>query len=174
MEIINIKTERVLIRNLVKSDAEDYFQIFGNPVIAKYDDFSPITREEADENINDIIIAYCNNGHEKEFGVELQAENKIIGVLYLKEEDSYFSTGYHFNEEYHGKGFATEAVKAFIDYLEKNYSKEIRAIVDPLNERSIELLKKLSFIFLEEKKTKKEDNTIMIEYIYKKCMYAGN
>jgi len=168
MEIIKIKTERVSIRNIIKSDAEDYFEIFGNPVIAKYDDFLPMKREEVDENINDIIKAYCNHGHEKEFGVELQEENKIIGVLYLKEEDSYFSIGYHFNEKYHGKGFAAEAVKALIDYIEKNYSKEIRAIVDPLNERSIELLKKLSFVFIEEKRTKKEDNTIMIEYIYKK------
>jgi len=174
MGIINIKTERVLIRNLVKSDAEDYFQIFGNPVIAKYDDFLPMKREEVDGNISAIINAYCNNGHEKEFGVELQTENKIIGVLYLKEDDSYFSMGYHFNEKYHGKGFAAEAVKAFIDHLEKNYSKEIRAIVDPLNEKSIKLLKKFSFIFIEEKKTKKEDNTIMIEYIYKKCRPAGN
>lgn len=168
MESIDIKTERILIRNLEKNDAESYFQIFGNPAIAKYDDFSPITREEADENIDDITEAYCNNGYEKEFGAELKSEKKIIGVLYLKEEDNYFSIGYHFNEHYHGKGFATETVKAFIGYLEKNYSKEIRAIVDPLNEHSIKLLKNLSFVFFEEKKTKKEDNSTMVEYIYKK------
>ena len=169
MEIINIKTERVLIRKLAEGDAEDYFQIFGSPAIAKFDDFSPITREEADENITDIIKAYCNNSQEKEFGVELQAEKKIIGVLYLKDWDYYISIGYHFNEKYHGKGFAAEAVKSFIGYLEKNYSKEIRAIVDPLNEPSIKLLKKLSFVFIEEKKTKKEDNSIMTEYIYRRA-----
>ena len=168
MEIINIKTERVLIRNLTESDAEDYFQIFGNPVIAKYDDtFTTIKREEADGNISDIIKAYSSNKHEKEFGVELLAEKKIIGVLYRKEEDGYFLIGYHFNEDYHGKGFATEAVKAYIDYLENIFSKEIRAIVDPLNESSIKLLKKLSFVFSEETK-KKEGNTIKREYIYRK------
>ncbi|MCL2791994.1 MAG: GNAT family N-acetyltransferase [Spirochaetaceae bacterium] len=164
----NIKTKRILIRKLIRSDAEDYFQIFGNPVIAKYDDFSPITRANADENITDIIEAYCTNNHEKEFGAELISEKKIIGVLYLKEEDTYFSIGYHFNEKYHGKGFAAEAVKAFIDHLEENHSKEIRAIVDPLNEQSIKLLEKFSFVFNEEKRTKKEDNSVMIEYIYKK------
>ena len=168
MEIINIKTKRVLIRKLVKKDAEDYFQIFGNPAIAKYDDFSPITREEADKDIDDIIKTDCRNSKEKEFAVELQAEKKIIGVLFLKIENSYISIGYHFNEKYHGKGLATEAVKAFIDYLEKKYSKEIRAIVDPLNEQSIKLLKKLSFVFIKEKKTKKEDKSIMTEYIYKR------
>ena len=168
MEITNLKTDRVLIRKLLKSDAEDYFQIFGNPLIAKYDDFAPITREAADESIDNIIKAYSNNGQEKEFGVEFQSEKKIIGVLYLKEEENYVSVGYHFNETYHGKGFALEAVKAFTDNLKKNQSKEIRAIVDPLNKQSIKLLKKLSFIFIEEKKTEREDKTIMIEYIYKK------
>ena len=168
MEIVNIKTERLLIRKLLKNDAENYFQIFGNPLIAKYDDFAPITREEADKSIDDIIKAYSNNGPEKELGVELQSGKKIIGVLYLKEEDNYVSVGYHFNETYHGKGFALEAVRAFTDHLEKNQAKEIRAIVDPLNERSIKLLKKLSFIFIEEKKTEREDCSIMFEYIYKK------
>ncbi|MCL2295071.1 MAG: GNAT family N-acetyltransferase [Spirochaetes bacterium] len=165
---INIKTERLIIRNLIPNDAEDYFQIFGNPLIAKYDDFSPITREEADENISDIIKAYSSNSQEQEIGAELLEENKIVGVLYLKEENSYVLTGYHFNEKYHGKGLAAEAVKAFIDYLEKNQTKEIRAIVDPLNENSIKLLKKLSFVFVEEKKTKTENNVTREEYIYKK------
>lgn len=164
---MDIETERLLIRKLEKKDASDYFEIFGNPEISKYDDFSPIQKTEAEQNIHDIIEAYKNEELEKEFGVVLKSEEKIIGVLYLKLENDSWFTGYHFNEKYHGKGYAAEAVSAFLKDLENRSGRQIRAIVDPDNKPSIKLLEKLSFEFMEQK-SREKNGKIINESFYRK------
>ncbi len=165
---MQIKTERLLIRELEEKDARDYFEIFGNPAIARYDDYEPIRESDADENIADIIAGYRCDKPEKEYGAELQEEGKIIGVLYQHAEEIYFFIGYHFNENYHGRGFAIEAVNAFVNHLESTSGREVRAIVDPENSPSIKLLGKLSFVFHEERKTEKEGGGFITELIYRK------
>jgi len=165
---MQIKTERLIIRELAADDAQDYFEIFGNPAISKYDDFSPIKEDEAAENIAEILEEYKNDSDEKEYGVELEAEKKITGVLYLHREGDYFFIGYHFNEKYHGRGLAFEAVTAFISYLENSTGREVRGIVDPENKPSIKLLIKLSFEFLEEKKKETPDGKIITELIFRR------
>ena len=165
---MQIKTERLLIRELTKDDAQDYFEIFGNPAISKYDDFSPIREDEAAENIAEILEEYKNDSDEKEYGVELEDEKKIAGVLYLHREGGYLFIGYHFNEKYHGRGLALEAVTAFVSYLESSTGREVRAIVDPDNRPSIKLLIKLSFEFLEEKKKENPDGKVITELLYRR------
>ena len=164
---MKIETERLLIRELEEKDESDYFEIFGNPAISKYDDFTPIKETEAEQNIKDIIEAYKTESSEKEYGVELKSEKKIIGVLYLNLENGSWFTGYHFNEKYHGKGYAAEAVSAFLNDLGKRSAREIRAIVDPENRPSIKLLEKLSFELMEQKSREKEGKVIH-ECFYRK------
>lgn len=145
---VHIPTERLLIRNLTVSDHSAYFKIFGNPNIALYDDFLPITEEDAVQNVTDIIANYAANHHEQEFAVALIPENNTIGILYMRHEMTRILIGYHFNENYQGKGYAIEAVKAFIAWIYDNYDKKIEALVDFQNLPSIKLLKKTGFQFL--------------------------
>jgi RimJ/RimL family protein N-acetyltransferase len=56
--------------------------------------------------------------------------------------------GYHFNEKFHGKGYALEAMTAFIFWLHKNTGREILAVTDTRNERSINLLLNIGFEFV--------------------------
>lgn len=144
---VNIPTERLLIRNLTASDYTAYFKIFGNPNIALYDDFLPITEEDAVQNITDIIANYEANHHEQEFAVALVPENNTIGILYMCHEMARILIGYHFNENYQGKGYAIEAVKAFINWITDNYDQKIEALVDYQNLPSIKLLQKSGFQF---------------------------
>ncbi len=144
---VQIPTERLLIRNLTTSDYTAYFKIFGNPNIALYDDFLPITEEDAVQNINDIIANYESNYHEQEFAVALVPENNTIGILYMRQEEARILIGYHFNENYQGKGYAIEAVKAFINWINDNYNVKIEALVDYQNLSSIKLLQKTGFQF---------------------------
>lgn len=165
---INIKTERLFIRRFVLSDSKDYYEIFGNPAIAKYDDFSPITENEAEHDIEKIINAYRDETSEElEFAVEYTAEKKVTGVIHLEKKESFF-IGYHFNEKYHGRGMAFESVSAFIDYLEANYGRKIKAIVDPANTPSIKLLGKLSFVFLDETTKADGSGKNIVEHIYER------
>lgn len=143
-----INTERLKIRKFNLNDHTDYYEIFGNPVIAKFDDFEPITKEQAIVDVKCLIENYNNsNPEELEFAVELLVEKKVIGVMTIKFKEDGIYIGYHFNEKYHDKGFALEATQSFIPWLKKEYNKKIRAVTDPENVPSIKLLNKLGFHF---------------------------
>lgn len=143
--ILNIATERLVIRNLTTSDHPAYFNIFGNPRIALYDDFTPITESEAIENIATIIGNYENNYPEQEFAVALPGQNVTIGILYMNQQPHRTLIGYHFNESFQGNGYAFEAVTAFISWIFRTSERPIEALVDKHNEPSLRLLQKAGF-----------------------------
>ena len=130
---VNIETGRLVISNLQDSDYTAYFNIFGNPNIALYDDFQPITEADAIRNIEEIKTNYQTGNAEQEFAVALLPGDETIGILYMKQEESRILIGYHFNENYQGKGYAIEAVKSYIIWINHNSTKKIVALVDHKN-----------------------------------------
>jgi RimJ/RimL family protein N-acetyltransferase len=110
-----------------------------------YDDFEPISAEDANRNIREIMENYTHDSNEHEYGVELMETKTTIGILYMKEEETRTLIGYHFNEDFHGKGYAIEAVQNYISWIKSNSEKKIEALVDYKNLPSIKLLKKLGF-----------------------------
>ncbi len=141
----HIETKRLLIRNLTPSDHTAYFQIFGNPNIALYDDYIPISEEESVRNIDEIRTNYLNGNPEQEFAVALKQDNKTVGILYMNNESNHILVGYHFNENHQRKGYAIEAVEAFIEWIRNHFEKKIKALVDYQNLPSIRVLEKLGF-----------------------------
>lgn len=112
-----IKTERLLLRPLVKSDAEDVFEWVGDPIVNRYmpyslyQDVSQVERwiESLEDDKNE--FAFC-----------LQDTGKVIGagsVSYNPERNAY-ELGYNLNRAYWGKGYATEASKAMIQWAYTN------------------------------------------------------
>lgn len=160
-----IKTSRLHIRKLGYRDCDDYYEIFGNPDIAKYDDFEPIEPGETRSNIERIIRSYEQQGNDQEFAVEHRGERKVIGVLAILIEDETLFLGFHFNGRYHGQGLATEAVAAFIPWLAKNWDLPIKAVTDPANRPSIKLLGKLGFQ-LEKKIVRRDKSRVVRELQY--------
>jgi RimJ/RimL family protein N-acetyltransferase len=68
-----------------------------------------------------------------------------IGLHFL-EDGAQMEIGYTLAPEHQGQGYAFEAVKAVIDFLFLDLKKHrVTASVDPENQRSINLLKKLGF-----------------------------
>lgn len=157
-----IKTHRLTIRRLDLSDCDDYFEIFGNPAIARYDDFDPITAAETRANIELIIDRYHRNDNDLEFGVELRDEKKVVGVLALLLEADAVYIGFHFNERYQGRGLASEAVAAFLPWLQKTYPLPVKAVTDPDNHASMRVLEKMGFR-LEKRVTKREGSRVVRE-----------
>ena len=107
-----VDTKRLKIRKLTTEDVLDYFQIFGNPVICRYDDFIPISLDEATNWLPLAINNYSNPKTEQEWAVEEVATGKLIGILYFNPTVDPASIGYHFNETFHGMGYASEALAA--------------------------------------------------------------
>ncbi len=141
-------TFRLCLRKFTSHDARDYFQIFSNPNICKFDDFDPITLDRARSDVGKIVAGYVTDAGENEYAVELKSRRKVIGVLFAKQEQGSIYVGYHFNEKFHGKGYALEAMTAFIFWLHKNTGREILAVTDTRNERSINLLLNIGFEFV--------------------------
>lgn len=148
VDTLPLSTERLEIRRYRLDDRQDYFEIFSNPNIAKYDEFEPIDLPTATENIKEILEWYKTDFHEQSFAVELKTEKKGIGCMYHKiDESGNIYIGYHFNEKYHGKGYAQEAVLAYVYWLLDQTSGNILAVCDAENESSIRLLQKCGFVF---------------------------
>jgi aminoglycoside 6'-N-acetyltransferase len=143
-----IISPRLIIRKLRIEDAEDYHAIFGDTEIAKYDDYELTTLEEAKDTIHEYIEIYDKNPIEIEYGVELIEQTEIIGIINLLREVEKLYIGFHFKPSFHGKGYASEALEAVIHHL----NTQLFAKVDPENARSIGLLNKLGFHFVEEVK----------------------
>ncbi len=159
-----VKTNRLIIRKLNKDDSNDYFEIFGSNFISRYDDYEPIKPEEADENIAEILEKYEENADEQEYAVEEPNSHRMIGVLYIHIEDDSISIGYHFNQQFHGKGYALETLQTWIPMLKNCFGKQIKALVHPDNEPSKRLLAKLGFTF-HCSRILTETNTPEDEYI---------
>jgi len=138
------ETSRTFIRRFTLADDQDYFAIFGNPAICRYEDFPPITREEARRDLQEILDHYDTNFGEWEFAVELKAELKVVGVLCYSLRQGAAFIGFHFNQQYQGKGYALEATRAFLSWLAAERV-PVAACVDPANRSSIRLLEKLGF-----------------------------
>jgi [ribosomal protein S5]-alanine N-acetyltransferase len=167
-------TFRLRLRKFTPQDARDYFQIFSNPNICKFDDFEPISLDRARSDVDRIVADYAASdygidGAEHEYAVELKSRRKVIGVLYARREQGAVYVGYHFNERFHGKGYALEAMTAFTFWLHKNTGREILAVTDTRNERSINLLLNMGFEFVRTV-TKRTDEQQVDEFLYR---YVG-
>jgi ribosomal-protein-alanine N-acetyltransferase len=167
-------TFRLCLRKFTPQDTRDYFQVFSNPNICKFDDFEPISLDKARIDVDRIVANYTAADHgidgaESEYAVELKSRRKVIGVLFARQEQGSIYVGYHFNEKFHGKGYALEAMTAFIFWLHKTTGREILAVTDTRNERSINLLLNMGFEFVQTI-TKIIDGQQVNEFLYR---YVG-
>lgn len=76
----------------------------------------------------------------------LKATGKLIGNIYLSEQGfDTWELGYVFNKNFQGKGYATEAAFALVDYVFKEKkAHRVIAMCNPLNIASWKLLEKLN------------------------------
>ena len=168
VDTLPMATERLVVRRYSLDDRQDYYDIFGNPNISKYDEFDPIDLPTATKDIKEILKWYENGSPEQSFAVELPSISKAIGCLYHKiKKNSDIYIGYHFNESFHGKGYASESVTAYVYWLLEQTSGNIMAITDPENMSSIHLLKKIGFEFVKNKISKNKKNQIIKESIFR-------
>lgn len=137
-----IKTERLIIRRFEQSDYMDLYDYLSLPEIYAYEPGEPIDMVTAKD-----MATQRAQGNEF-FAVELSETKKMIGHIYFKQieplEWMTWEIGYIFNPSYQRKGFATEAVKAIVEYAFSNWnSHRIIAHCNPKNEASWKLLDKI-------------------------------
>lgn len=146
----SLETGRLLIRNLEQGDAEDFFAYKSRPESVTYQYWRPNTLGEIREFISGMQSAGLNvPGAWLQLAVCLKDGNVMIGDvgLHFSEDDvSQVEIGYTISPDHQHKGYATEAVRAVMDYLFTVLGKRrITASIDPRNTPSAAVLERLGF-----------------------------
>jgi [ribosomal protein S5]-alanine N-acetyltransferase len=117
---MSIKTPRLLLRPYTLEDFDDYHQLNSDPRLLTYELHLPFHKDETKRNLLYWMQMARDNNTQfgtHEMGIELRAEQRIIGLFsasYCDVGSLVLVIGLRINFDYHGQGFATEALKAVI------------------------------------------------------------
>ena len=104
------------------------------------------TLEEASGVVDYIIESYHNPDGPFIYAVIRNGDNANMGYVQLVKIIEGWEIGYHIAEKYTGKGYATEAVRLFLEYLKQNNKvKEVYGIALASNIASRRVLEKNGF-----------------------------
>ena len=143
-----LKTERLLVNALQLSDAAAIFGARNNPKINTFLPWKPKAVEEVEEWIRKAAAIPPNTeGNWHLLGIRLRESEILvgdIGIHFLPPHNQQAEIGYMVLEAHQGKGYASEAIKAVLNFLFGTYQKHrVTAAVDPDNEASVRLLRRL-------------------------------
>lgn len=118
-----IETDRLILREILPSDAEGMFLLDSNPKVHSYLGNNPISSiEQSIAYIENLKIEYIQNAIGR-YAVILKETNEFIGWAGLKfitgpvyNHQNFYDIGYRLREEYWGKGYGYEAAKAWLHH----------------------------------------------------------
>lgn len=154
-----LETERLTLRPLKLSDAEELFELNKNPQVHKYLWQTP--EKEIGESIKVIeyvLRQYAENNIGR-YATILKETGEFIGWTGIKfvndhienGNTNFYDYGYRLNEKFWNKGFATEASKAWLDYgFKKMKIDKINAYTHAQNGASNHILQKMGMKFMED------------------------
>jgi len=168
----NIETERLLIRDIQLTDAQDIFDYRADPRVYIYQCWRPRNIDDVIEFINNNILSAKDiSSHWHNFAVIQKLENKLIGDLAMNFYDSQnmnLEIGYTISPQYQGCGYAIEGVKALMNFVFNNLNiHRIIASMDPRNIKSENLAKRLGMrLEAHHVKNIKSDNEWLDTLVY--------
>lgn len=148
---IKLETDRLWMREIEPADAGGLFELDSNPSVHRYLGNQPVeTMEAIDRIIAHIRQQYAEHGIAR-WAVLLKETNEFIGWAGLKwmtepirGRSNYYDLGYRLIESHWGKGYATEASLALLQYAFEQLNIEtVSAIADIENRGSNRVLQKI-------------------------------
>jgi len=144
-----LRTARLLLRPFAVSDANAIYALQSNPRVLRYWDSPPWT----DRSQADAFLAACRkmeeDGSGARFAIETRGDNAFVGWCAMFRWNPVYRSlgiGYCLDEPAWGKGYATEAVSAMLQWaygaLDLN---RVEAELDTRNAASARVLEKLGF-----------------------------
>ncbi|MFF2479514.1 GNAT family N-acetyltransferase [Paenibacillus sp. NPDC058071] len=146
----DLKTERLLLRELTAGDAESLFRYFSDDRVTDYYDLETFTETSQALALIETWQAGWRQDICLRFGIALSHDpSNIIGTCGFhgwRREHSRTQIGYELNPAYWGKGIMAEALAAVIEFgFEQMGWNRIEALIHSANDRSRQLLEKSGF-----------------------------
>ena len=145
---ITLTTQRLLLRPISPNDAEAIFHYRSDVKTNRFQGWIPKSIEDVHYFINNRVSPFIDqNGTWFQFAVTLKQDGEFIGDIglhFFDKENKQVEIGCTLSKDYHGKGYAAEAMEEILNYLFLVLNKHrIIASVDPRNKSSIRLVKRL-------------------------------
>lgn len=153
-----LETSRLLLRPIELSDAKSMFTMDSNYEVHKYLWQNPIqTIEESIKTIEYVKSQYQTNNIGR-FATVLKDTNEFIGwtgIKFVTEQPengniNFYDYGYRLHPNFWGKGYATEASMAWLEYgFNQMKIEKMNAYTHSENQASNHILKKIGMNCLE-------------------------
>ena len=145
---MNIKTERLFITEFTLEMAE---AVHLNSLDEDNRKFNPDevfeTLEDAKDTVEFLMSVYDNGDGPLVYPVVLLDGTNIGYVQAVPMDDDKWEIGYHIGKNYTGKGYATEAVKAFLPVIMDQLNiTEMLGICVVENKASVKVMEKTGFV----------------------------
>lgn len=147
-------TNRLLFRPFTLQDADALFKLDADPAVMRYLGNNPLTHiDQSHHYLEGILKQYEDYGIGRWAVIE-QSSNEVIGwagIKFIADEvnghHNFYDLGYRLRPAFWGKGYATEATFAWIEYAkEKLPIRTLYASAHEENVASRNVLKKCGFI----------------------------
>ncbi|MBL8164770.1 MAG: GNAT family N-acetyltransferase [Anaerolineae bacterium] len=145
-----LETPRLLLRELLPSDAEAIFRIRGDHQVTQYNTGRPYESVEQASDLLDAISAAYDDKAEVRWGITLkQSDGQVIGMCgynYWQRVDQRASVGYDLARAAWGQGIMTEALRAVVWFgFERMELHRVEADAEARNTASLRVLEKVGF-----------------------------
>jgi RimJ/RimL family protein N-acetyltransferase len=149
-----IKTDRLILREHTLQDFEALYAMWTEPAVYRHITGRPSTREEAQSK----LLRYSGHWALLGYGywvVEEWATGNFVGEMSFADDhrdidpplDGRPELGWVLKTSAHGKGYATEALRAIAAWGDAHFAgKETAAMIAPKNTASIRVAEKIGFV----------------------------
>ncbi len=147
--VSTLETNRLLLRELVESDADGLFGIFSSPQAMEYWSFPPLSRPEQAVALIHEARELALSGTGLQWAIVRRDTGQLIGKCGFNEIRHRHRRGdvsYVLAEAHWGQGFASEALGALMRYGFKALNlHSLEAGITPGNDSSTRMLQRLGF-----------------------------
>lgn len=140
-----LNSERCIIRLFQEKDIRDFMLYRNDEEWMKFQEFKGLSYNE----YHKILLARPCLKEGIQLAIIEKRTQKLIGDIYLQSENHDYWIGYTIAPWMARKGYGYEALSTFLQYLFENHIFQIFADIDSQNEASLNLIKKLGFIKMD-------------------------
>ncbi|MDM1067370.1 GNAT family N-acetyltransferase [Myroides odoratimimus] len=141
-----VKSDRLVLRELRRSDAPQVFEYFSKDEVTEYYDLATFTTVKQAEELIQIWNDRTINGQGLRWAITLKGNDELIGTCgfhSLSSENSRAEIGYEVTPTYWRKGIASEAVALMLEFGFTTLDlHRIEAFIDPAHDASRRVLQK--------------------------------